>query len=124
MAPAYIKIIGGRHDGGPARGQDVAVVLVGGDGTEQLIPALSLTLVVDSRQAMALATITVPAHLVNLKGVRIETVADVDPRGPESQWEEALGQVVGEGLPMADSDAAAKAMAELDAVIAAGGKVE
>lgn len=122
--PPIIKIVGGRQDGKPARGQDIAVLLEGEDGREHLIPALSLTLVVDSRQTMALATITVPAHLVSLKGVRIETVADVDPRGPESQWEEALGQVVGEGLPLADADAAAKAMAELDAVIAAGGKVE
>lgn len=144
MRTGKVKIIGGRPGQQPLRGQDIAVVLELSSGEEVLVPALSLVLRVGSRHEQAVATVEVPAVLVDIKGVELRAEAVVAPGGPQSQWEEALGNqpnlrtanadeytephlVVppsANELPLAVvAQDPAESMAELDRIIAAGGKV-
>jgi len=102
MRKGKIKIIGGRMGQEPLRGQDIAVVMELDDGEEVLVPALSLVLRVGSRHEQAVATVEVPAVLLDLHGVELRTEAVVAPGGPESQWEEALGRRP--GLRIADAE--------------------
>lgn len=102
MRKGKIKIIGGRMGQEPLRGQDIAVVMELEDGEEVMVPALSLVLRVGSRHEQAIATVEVPAVLIDLHGVELRTEAVVVPGGPESQWEEALGKRP--GLRIADAE--------------------
>lgn len=102
MRSGKIKIIGGRSNQAQLTGQDVAVVMELPDGEEVLIPALSLVLRIGSRHEKVVATVEVPAILVDLRGVELRTEAVVVPGGPESQWEDALGQRP--GLRIADAE--------------------
>ena len=132
--------ITGDADGRPLRGQDVRVVVVGPNGEELLVPALSLVLRIGSRHEQAIATIEVPAIMVDLDGVELKPVPVVDPDGP--RWDEVIGAREGEKLADVEAYAdnphlvvgdpeyhgtaarpAVDPMAELDAVIANGGKV-
>lgn len=149
-----IKIVGA--GAGPDRaitGQDIRVLLVGqgedGNPRTLLIPALSLTLRVGSRHEKAIATIEVPAVMVDIEGVELRTEAVVESGGPESQWEEALGKRPGEAVAsieqyadkpavvvgeparlvidearfVGDGSESVDPMAELDAIIANGGRI-
>lgn len=112
MATARIKIVGG--DGRrPLTGQDVRVLVVTPNGDELLLPAQSLVLRVGSRHEQAIATIEVPAVVVELQldQSQLATVADVQPGGPESQWEATLGHVKGDRV--ADVEAYAEPHREL-----------
>lgn len=99
MDTARIKIVGERQ-GGVLRGADIRVIVVAPNGEELLLPAQSLVLRVGSRHEQAIATIEVPAVLVELQldQSQLATVADVQPGGPESQWEASLGARPGEKL--------------------------
>jgi len=163
MQTGKVKIVGTSNGDRPLRGQDISVVLELPSGEEVLVPALSLVLRVGSRHEQAIATVEVPAHLVDVHGVELRAEAVVAPGGPESQWEEAMGSrpdlrtanadeysepvVVGKPMTLTEITAAGHddgmsgqafdqvmaaarfvdgltdPMAELDAVIAAGGKV-
>lgn len=161
MRTGKVKIIGGRGGQQPLTGQDIRVVMEMPDGEEVLIPALSLVLSVGSRHEQAVATVEVPAVLVDLHGVELRTEAVVVPGGPESQWEESIGLRPGDRIADAEQYTEAHRiigqilsddlrtdhlpvqiiegegsswkdiapidpdpMAELDAVIADGGRVE
>jgi hypothetical protein len=99
MRHGKIKIVGGRTNQAQLTGQDVAVVMELPDGEEVFIPALSLVLRIGSRHEKVVATVEVPAILVDLHGVELRTEAVVVPGGPESQWEDALGR----GTPSPDA---------------------
>lgn len=119
MDTARIKIIGDRQ-GGVLRGADIRIIVVAPDGTELLLPAQSLTLRVGSRHEQAIATIEVPAVLVELQldQSQLATVADVQPGGPESQWEASLGHRPGDKV--ADVDVYAEPHRELTAPVLPG----
>lgn len=98
MHAGKVKIVSLGDGSRPVTGKDIRVSVVGPDGVELLLPAQSLTLRVGSRHEQAVATIEVPAIVVDveLDQSQLATVADVQPGGPESQWEESLGKQPGD----------------------------
>lgn len=144
-----IHILGEHPEGRPLRGSEIRVLLIDKDGQEHLIPAQSLVLRVGGRHEQAIATIEVPAVLVDIRGVELRTEAVVASGGPESQWEESLGKLPGDRIADVDKYAVTPhvvagttapaftevnlddledkpigdPLAELDAVIARGGVI-